>query len=146
MVSRRFLYLTLANNLIMLGILKVFILISLFAMLITLSNVNTATAQNIWGDVIPCVSGEYRPCGIDTGECKRGVRTCEDGYWSDCTNNIVPVEEICSNEKDEDCNGVVDDCVDNTFGYICMGAGVIILIIALILQKTKFAEKKEKVW
>ena len=130
----------------MLRIPGALILISLFAMLITLSNVNTTAAQNVWGDVMPCVSGEYRPCGIDTGECKRGVRTCEDGYWSDCTSDIKPVEEICANEKDEDCNGVMDDCIDNTFGYACMGAGAIILIIALILQKTKFAEKKEKAW
>lgn len=105
-----------------------------------------AAQQGGWGDMMPCVSGEYRPCGINIGECKRGVRVCEDGYWTDCQNHIGPVEEICANDKDDDCNGVMDDCVDNTFGYACMGAGAIILIIALILQKTKFGEKKEKAW
>ncbi len=129
------------------GIPRIAVLVSMFLIIGALTSfhdMQTVAAQGIYSDVMPCVSGEYRPCGTDTGECKKGVRVCEDGYWSDCANNIVPVEEICSNEKDEDCNGVVDDCIDNTFGYICMGAGVIVLIFALILQKMKFGEKKEE--
>jgi hypothetical protein len=105
---------------------------------------SASAQQGGWGDMMPCISGEYRPCGINTGECKRGVRICEDGYWNDCQNFIGPVEEICANDKDDDCNGVMDDCIDNTFGYISIGSGIIILIIALILQKFKFGEKKEK--
>jgi len=97
---------------------------------------------DVWGDLMPCATGDYRPCGINTGECKSGIRVCEDGQWSDCRNFTEPTEEICGNQKDEDCNGIVDDCVDNTFGYICIGLGIAVLIFVVILSKIKVAPKE----
>lgn len=123
-----------------------FALVSVAALSVFLMAVSAYTAcaqQGVWGDMMPCVSGDYRPCGIDTGECKRGVRECSDGEWGECINAVMPVEEICGNEKDDDCNGVVDDCVDNTFAYISIGLGVAILIFAVILSRIKVHEKED---
>lgn len=96
-----------------------------------------------WSDMMPCTSGEFRPCGTDTGECKRGVRVCEDSQWTDCQNFIGPAEEICGNQKDEDCNRIVDDCADNTLGYLLIGSGAAVLVFALILSKIKVAPKED---
>ena len=76
----------------------------------------------------PCTVGEERPCydgdpalaGI--GVCVQGVQRCEvvgadDGElgvaeWSDCTGSGQPLpDEVCGNDLDDDCDGVVDqDC------------------------------------
>jgi hypothetical protein len=110
-----------------------FVLLSLGS----LGLVHYAHAQSVIGDLMPCVADSYRGCGTDTGECRRGVRVCENGYWSECRDYKGPSEEICGNGKDEDCNGVLDDCIDNTFGYILMGAGAAILVLALVLHKLR---------
>jgi hypothetical protein len=66
---------------------------------------------NIDEGLICCQEGATRECGIDIGECQKGVETCTGGSWykSGCTGNIGPKDEICYNGKDEDCNGVIDD-------------------------------------
>ena len=69
-----------------------------------------------------CSEGEKQveSCGVtDVGECKLGTkeRTCNDnscsfGDFSQCTGNIDPVQEICNDNKDNDCDGKVDEnCV-----------------------------------
>jgi hypothetical protein len=60
-----------------------------------------------------CAAGEERECGIDAGECTKGKQICTDGVWSDCEGSIKPEEETCD-EKDNDCNGEIDD------GYVCI--------------------------
>jgi hypothetical protein len=127
--------------------MKRFALISLVALsvaAIVVSVYSISAQQGVWGDMMPCVSGEYRPCGIDTGECKRGVRECEDGDWGDCKNAVMPVEEICANDKDDDCNGIVDDCIDNTLAYISIAVGVGILIFAFVLSRLRVHEKEDE--
>ena len=56
------------------------------------------------------------PSTENVGECRAGVRTCnEDGTWSRCAGEVNPVPEtgeLCSNGKDDDCNGKVDDGTD----------------------------------
>ena len=52
--------------------------------------------------------GGYRECGIDVGECKKGVQKCENGKWGICISGILPTLEICDG-KDNDCDGVVDN-------------------------------------
>lgn len=84
----------------------------------------------------PCINEDTRDCGFNNvGECQRGERTCINGVWSECEGAIEPVEEICDDGFDNDCNGLVDDCGSNTISYILVGSGVMLLFVALILSK-----------
>jgi len=58
-----------------------------------------------------CEEGEERECGIDVGECKKGIQKCVNNHWSDtCEGVINPVEEeVCGDGKDNDCDGTVDE-------------------------------------
>jgi hypothetical protein len=49
----------------------------------------------------------YQPCGSDVGECRPGVYRCNRGKL-ECTGAKGPSEEICNN-RDDDCNGKIDD-------------------------------------
>ncbi|TNE44658.1 MAG: hypothetical protein EP343_28780 [Deltaproteobacteria bacterium] len=62
----------------------------------------------------PCSAGDTRSCYTgppntkSIGECKDGNQTCQNGQWSLCINEVKPSAEQCDN-KDNDCNGQVDD-------------------------------------
>jgi len=61
----------------------------------------------------PCYSG---PADTeDVGPCHGGTHTCRpDGNgWEPCVGEVTPVTEVCSNGEDDDCNGAVDDDLDN---------------------------------
>ena len=47
-------------------------------------------------------------CGIDVGECSFGMQTCSNGNWSECIGAVNPVDEKC-NDKDDDCDGQIDE-------------------------------------
>ena len=59
-----------------------------------------------------CYQGATGTQGI--GACKAGTQTCKaDGSgWGACTSQVLPKPEICGNNIDDDCNGIVDDDVD----------------------------------
>ncbi|MBU0898814.1 MAG: hypothetical protein KKB03_01570, partial [Nanoarchaeota archaeon] len=64
-----------------------------------------------------CLPKELRECGpqeAGIGVCKRGTSTCGGSMlWGECVGAVFPREEICSNELDDDCDGVVDNgCSD----------------------------------
>lgn len=43
------------------------------------------------------------------GICRHGRQTCSAGVWSDeCDGAVTPRTEICGNDQDDDCDGVVD--------------------------------------
>ncbi len=57
-----------------------------------------------------CNEGETRKCGFtDAGECSYGEQRCINGEWSICYGEIGPQEEICNDNKDNDCDGSVDE-------------------------------------
>ena len=59
---------------------------------------------------IQCTPGETGPC--ETGQpgiCAGGTKTCDQYYqWGDCVSNEEPIEEICDNESDDDCDSLTD--------------------------------------
>ena len=69
------------------------------------------------GIVPVCTPGETNVCnpaGTTVGECKAGVQTCVDGFWSSCEGAVMPQNETCDG-KDNDCDGSIDEdclCID----------------------------------
>lgn len=56
-----------------------------------------------------CINGQTKSCGAsEVGECVFGEQTCSNGVWGPCVNEVAPVTEVC-NQKDDDCDGVVDN-------------------------------------
>ncbi|MFB6265031.1 MAG: MopE-related protein, partial [Bradymonadaceae bacterium] len=62
-----------------------------------------------------CRPGETQKCGHSTGVCERGVQTCKDGSWGECTGGIEGSRETC-NGKDDDCDGRVDEMLRRPCG------------------------------
>ncbi len=57
-----------------------------------------------------CNDGEQRLCGYPSvGECRSGVQNCESGQWGICLGGVGPTEEICHDNKDNNCNDRVDE-------------------------------------
>ena len=72
-----------------------------------------------WGDWGACVGGECPagqsrgcytgPLGTEgVGACRPGVQGCNDGAWGDCADEVLPTDEICNDQIDNDCNGAAD--------------------------------------
>ncbi len=56
----------------------------------------------------PCYSGPPMTKGV--GICKAGVQTCRNGWQnSPCENQVLPQQEVCGNNKDDNCNGYTDE-------------------------------------
>ena len=61
---------------------------------------------------IECQDNETRQCGqTDVGECEYGTQTCSNNQWSSCIGNINPIQEICDDNLDNDCDGEIDECI-----------------------------------
>lgn len=107
-----------------------FSLIALFA--------PNAVAANALDEATFCTAGMTRLCP-DIGECKNRVKTCENGKWSEqCTGGTLPAsQEICDNGLDDNCNGVVDECVSlsGSIGIFMIIGGVVLLGFALALSR-----------
>jgi hypothetical protein len=60
---------------------------------------------------IVCYDG---PAGtMAVGECRAGVRYCDDGnFGGPCDGQVLPVAELCDN-KDNNCDGQIDEGFDN---------------------------------
>ena len=59
----------------------------------------------------PCYSGPASTGSV--GACEGGLRDCmelDDGTfrWGECRDEVLPSEEVCENEIDEDCDGFLD--------------------------------------
>lgn len=68
-----------------------------------------------------CTVGNTRSCNTGLlGICSAGTQTCvEPGTWGSCVQNQQPVNEICANGIDDDCDGLTDandpDCQQSCF-------------------------------
>jgi hypothetical protein len=95
-------------------------------------------AQPTLADATFCTAGQTRLCP-NVGICVGRVKTCENGRWSEqCTGGIQPApQEICDNGLDDNCNGLVDECVSlsGSIGYFLIGGGVVLLIVAFVLSR-----------
>ena len=75
-----------------------------------------------------CKAGERNPCYTGPSQT-RGKKPCADGYancingrWGSCQGQKLPQKEICNN-KDDDCDGAIDDSVTRPCRSIC-GTGI----------------------
>jgi hypothetical protein len=84
-----------------------------------------------------CTDQEKKPCGSNIGECRQGQKTCVAGEWGPCVGGTDPTNEVCDNGKDDDCDGVADECVDfiGSFGLILTTGGFMLLILAAVLSR-----------
>jgi hypothetical protein len=57
-----------------------------------------------------CPDNEVRNCGIEIGECHSGTQVCNDNVWGECLGAVFSTEETM-NGLDDDCDGVVDNCM-----------------------------------
>jgi len=109
----------------------------LFLPLFTLFNV-PVRAQGVFDKATFCAFGSTRPCP-DVGICKDRVKICDNGKWSEnCTGGSQPApQEICDNGLDDNCNGVMDECVSlsGSIGIFLIISGSILLVFALALLK-----------
>ena len=64
-----------------------------------------ASAQNRQDQ--PCYSGPIATLGV--GECRAGTRDCNGGVWGSCADETLPSQEICGDNLDNDCDGLIDN-------------------------------------
>lgn len=120
----------------MIDMLKfILILLALVAVLSGLSS--PVLAQIKMSPESICIEGDTRPCGVNVGECKYGVSICRDGEWSTCEGGVQAVSEICGNGKDDNCNGLVDECLTELWPILII-LGVLFMITMVLLIKMGF--------
>ena len=84
-----------------------------------------------------CIEGDTRPCGTNVGECEYGASTCVNGEWGMCEDGTEHAMEICGNDKDDNCNGLVDECVTELWPILII-LGVLFMITMVLLIKMGF--------
>ncbi|MEP7122275.1 MAG: choice-of-anchor L domain-containing protein [Byssovorax sp.] len=82
---------------------------------------NDGCEQNILQEgPCACAPGTTQTCyqggpgTVGVGACKAGTQTCAANgtAWGPCTAQVLPKPEICGNQTDDDCDGIVDNVSD----------------------------------
>lgn len=69
----------------------------------------------------PCYTGDAET--REVGACRDGIGVCENNRYLGCDNEILPTEEYCDT-IDNDCNGIVDDWVQDEEAWDVCGSNV----------------------
>ncbi len=84
---------------------------------------NLGTCLCTPGDTQDCYTGLPQTEGV--GECQAGTQTCNNNGtgWGPCEGEVLPLgEDICNNNADDNCDGVVDEDPDSdNDGYTVCG-------------------------
>jgi hypothetical protein len=65
------------------------------------------------GEVRVCYTGPQETAGI--GRCEFGSQQCNvEDVWNECRGALLPATEVCGDDIDNDCDGIVDtDCAEH---------------------------------
>lgn len=72
------------------------------------------------GNCVACTPGSVRSCydgplgTAGVGLCHNGSQTCSEGSFSSCVGEVLPSVEVCGNNLDDDCDGLVDENCSST--------------------------------
>ncbi|MGC9043505.1 MAG: hypothetical protein ACP5KG_06580, partial [Myxococcota bacterium] len=84
--------------------------------------ISTDTGGCRHGDSRECYNGPARTKNI--GICRAGIEYCINGVWGGCEGEILPKSsEICGNNADDNCDGVIDENCPCSIGSVreCYG-------------------------
>jgi hypothetical protein len=79
-----------------------------------------------------CLVNHTVLCGSNIGACQQGIRSCQNGQWSDCRNDVEPETEICNNGLDDDCDGFTDECGSFVW-MIMLGLGMLLFALGIAI-------------
>jgi len=63
---------------------------------------------------------QTRNTGTNIGECEFGIQSCISGSWQTTQQGVGPINETCDN-KDNDCDDIIDEDLDNQTSGIDIG-------------------------
>ena len=73
-----------------------------------MANTDCDDSNRHHSDEPDCKVGDFKVCSTGLlGVCSVGVRTCENGQYSACEQEVQASAEICD-DRDNDCNGIAD--------------------------------------
>ncbi len=82
----------------------------------------TSTTIDVRGPTPECTPGQVQTCydgpagTEDVGVCAGGSQTCDGGLWGPCNGQTTPSAEVCDNDLDDDCDGLLDGIDDDCGG------------------------------